>query len=75
MRIYTIICLLVIFLTGCSTISVVGDRPLQDDGPAVPLRVCVLRDVNLDPQDTLGILASLKTHFAPYGLDLTFPRV
>lgn len=77
MRVLLLITLLIFSLSGCSTVSTVGNQlpDTPDYGPTVPLRVCVLRDVNLDPKDARGILASLKTHFAPYGLDLTFPRV
>lgn len=64
-------------LAGCSTVPA-GYGPLRDipvPAAEAPLRVCILRDVALDPADARAIMASLVTRFRPYGLALAFPWV
>lgn len=77
MRPNWIIILLATLLTGCTTVTMDhGPRPdASAFGPAVPLRVCILRDVDVAEEDAHGILAALQEGFIPHGILLAFPWV
>ena len=66
-----------LFFTGCTAIPLDQAPPSNPAafGPAVPLRVCVLRDIDLDQDAADRLLAVLRERFTPYGLMLEFPWI
>ena len=66
-----------LFFTGCTAIPLDQAPPSNPAafGPAMPLRVCVLRDIDLDQDAADRLLAVLRERFSPYGLMLEFPWI
>ena len=67
--------LILMGLTGCTSIGPSGVRPDIDMGPNVELRLCIYKDVNISDQRAASIIAAIQKEFAQYGLIIKVPNI
>lgn len=65
---------LAIVLAGCTSVGVhTRERFVQDYGPPMQLRVCVLHTDDVTPRRIDTLLAAVNEEFAPYGIEVVVP--
>ena len=72
---YLLAALILMGLTGCTSIGPSGVRPDIDMGPNVELRLCVYKDVDISDQRAASIIAAIQKEFAQYGLLIKVPGI
>ena len=72
---YALSVLLLMGLTGCTSIGPSGVRPDIDMGPRVELRILIYKDVNVSDQRAASIITAIQNEFAQYGLIIKVPSI
>jgi hypothetical protein len=67
--------LILMSLTGCTSIGPSGVRPDIDMGPNVELRLLIYKDVNISDKRAAGIIGAIQKEFAQYGLIIKVPSI
>lgn len=72
---YLLIILILVGLTGCTSMGLIETQSNIDMGLNVELRLCIYKDVNVSDEKATNIIEAIQKEFIQYGLIIEMPEI